>query len=56
MILFGATQQTCKVFAGNIIILVVDFPGGTAVKNPPANAGDTGSIPGPGISHMLQSD
>ena len=23
------------------------FPGGSAVKNPPANAGDTGSIPGP---------
>ena len=27
-----------------------DFPGGTVVKNPPANAGDTGSIPGPGRS------
>ena len=25
-----------------------DFPGGPVVKNPPANAGDTGSIPGPG--------
>ena len=25
-----------------------DFPGGTVVKNPPANAGDTGSSPGPG--------
>ena len=24
------------------------FPGGTVVKNPPANAGDTGSIPGSG--------
>ena len=29
-----------------------DFPGGTVVKNPPANAEDTGSIPGPGRSHM----
>ena len=29
-----------------------DFPGGAVVKNPPANAGDTGSIPGPGRSHM----
>ena len=28
------------------------FPGGTVVKNLPANAGDTGSIPGPGRSHM----
>ena len=24
------------------------FPGGSAVKNPPANAGDMGSIPGSG--------
>ena len=28
-----------------------DFPGGTVDKNPPANAGDTGSIPGPGRCH-----
>ena len=28
------------------------FPGGIVVKNPPANAKDTGSIPGPGASHM----
>ena len=26
------------------------------IKNPPANAGDTGSIPGPGRSHMPQSN
>ena len=32
------------------------FPGGAAVKNPPANAGDTGSSPGPGGSHMPQSN
>ena len=31
------------------------FPGGTVVKNPPANAGDTGSGPGLGRSHMPQS-
>ena len=29
-----------------------DFPGGAVVKNPPANAGDTGLSPGPGRSHM----
>ena len=29
-----------------------DFPGGAVVGNLPANAGDTGSIPGPGRSHM----
>ena len=31
------------------------FPGGAVVKNPPANVGDTGSSPGPGRSHKLQS-
>ena len=29
-----------------------DFSGGAVVKNPPANAGDMGSSPGPGRSHM----
>ena len=33
-----------------------DFPGGVVVKNPPANAGDTGWSPGPGRSHMLWSN
>ena len=33
-----------------------DLPCGTAVENPPANAGDTGSSPGPGRSHMLLSN
>ena len=32
------------------------FPGGSVVKNPPANAGDMGSIPGLGRSHMPWSD
>ena len=32
------------------------FPGGTVVKNPPADAGDTGLSPGPGRSHMLWSN
>ena len=33
-------------------IFFQDFPGGTVVKNPPANAGDTSSSPGPRRSHM----
>ena len=33
-----------------------DFPGDTVVKNPPVNAGDTGSSPGPGRSHVLWSN
>ena len=32
------------------------LPGGSLVKNPPANAGDTGSIPDPGRSHMPWSN
>ena len=32
------------------------FPGGSVVKNPPANAGDTGLIPDSGRSHMLGSN
>ena len=31
------------------------FPGGAVVENLPANAGDTGSSPGLGRSHMLWS-
>ena len=31
------------------------FPGGAVVENLPANAGDTGSSPGLGRSHMLRS-
>ena len=34
---------------------VGDLPGGTVVKNPPANAGVLGSIPGPGRFHMPRS-
>ena len=32
-----------------------DFPGGSVVKNPPANAGDIGLTPGPGtrIPHAV---
>ena len=34
---------------------VQDFPGGTVNKNPPANVGDTGLIPGLGRLHMQQA-
>ena len=37
-------------------IMFVDDSGGPVVKNPPANAGDAGLIPGLGRSHMLQSN
>ena len=37
-------------------IHLLDFAGGAVVKNPPANAGDTGLSPGPGRSHMSWSN
>ena len=36
--------------------LISDFPGGAVVKDLPTNAGDKGSIPSPGRSHMLWSN
>ena len=41
---------------GALEVIIRDFPGGTVVKNPPTNAGDTGSSLGPGRSHMPQSN
>ena len=38
------------------IFIYWGFPCGAVVENPPANAGDTGSIPGPGGSHMPRSN
>ena len=32
------------------------FPGSTMDRNPPGNAGDSGSIPGPGRFYMLQNN
>ena len=32
------------------------FPGGSVVKNLPANAGVMPSIPGPGRSHVLRNN
>ena len=42
------TQSKFKNFGG--------FPGGAVVENLPANAGDTGSGPGLGGSHMPRSN
>ena len=39
-----------------IKILIVGFPGGAVVENLPANAGNTGSSPGLGRSHMPRSN
>ena len=45
-----------QIFTALLESPISDFPGGTVVKNLPANAGDTGSIPSPGRSHMPQSN
>ena len=50
----GETTETERPTA--LEIEVRDFPGGAVVKNPPANAGDTGSSPGLGRSHMPRSN
>ena len=49
-------RQTFRNFFYTIYKGLGDFPGGTVVKNPPANAGHTGSIPGPGRYHMPRSN
>ena len=36
--------------------IALAYLGGSVIKNPPANAEDTGLIPGPGRSHMLPSN
>ena len=40
----GQKQSTIWV----LVIITRGFTGGSVIKNPPANAGDTGSIPGSG--------
>ena len=44
-------SPTCSFFKDT-----VGFPGGAVVENLPANAGDTGSSPGLGRSHMPRSN
>ena len=38
------------------IKIILDFAGGAVDENPPANPGDTGSVPGLGRSHMPWSN
>jgi len=50
IILLGKYPKEMKILTGKGIW---DFPGGAVVKNPPANVGDTSSIPGLGKSLIL---
>ena len=51
----GMRKNLYPVYVKNFQNSVEGFPGGSVVKNPPANAGDTGSIPSLGRFYMLQS-
>ena len=62
-VFFTVLQGTCIILVirkfGQCYILKTQglgFPGGTVVENLPANAGDTGSSPGLGRSHMPRSN
>ena len=56
--LFPGICITCSLTSLSSCLNVTsqDLPGGRVVKNPPASAGDTGSSPGPGGSHMPPSN
>ena len=45
-------RATVRTVTGKSEFLSWDFPGCPAVKNPPANVGDTGLTPGPGRFYM----
>ena len=46
--------KSCNLLVQNLQLR--DFPGDPVVKNLPADAGDTGSLPAPGRSHTLWSN
>ena len=53
-------QYTYILHINNVKYIILNnilwgLPGGAVVENPPANAGETGSSPGPGRSHMPRS-
>ena len=53
--LYGVISDVDKWSSGSYKANILDFPGGTVDKNPPANAGDTGWIPrlGTRIPHAM---
>ena len=55
-----STFSSKKLFPGSTYInaknIALAYLGGSVIKNPPANAEDTGLIPGPGRFHMLPSN
>ena len=70
IVLYMSFRSSCFImlFKSSVILLIFSlvvlsinksgggFPGGAVVESLPANAGDTGSSPGPGRSHMPRSN
>ena len=55
-IIFFFKRKKCKTHRSSTIkVAAGGIPGGSVVKSPPAQEGDTGSIPELGRSHMSQS-
>ena len=52
----GDETEVVEVWESHVEAALGGFPGGSVVKNHSANAGDTGSIPDLGRSHMLGSN
>ena len=52
MLQVGVCMPQLKIACAATKEIHTDFPGGPVVRNPLANAGDTGSIPGPGRFDM----
>ena len=52
----GIESQDCPVMYIFKNYRCMGFPGGAVVESPPASAGDTGSSPGLGGSHMPRSN
>ena len=50
------TQRSISKLNPILKMLLQGFPGGAVVESPPASAGDTGSSPGLGRSHMPRSN
>ena len=50
MLVSGIEQSDCVICIHTYTHIYICFPGGSVVKNPPANAGDMSLIPGSGKS------
>ena len=50
MLVSGIEQSDCVICIHTYTHIYICFPGGSVVKNPPANAGDMSLIPGLGRS------